>query len=231
KRMIDDNSTMWFADVNGDKKADLLTKGQAGAANAGFVYVSLSTGSSYPYWTWNSSRRMIDDNGSMWFADINGDGKSDLVSKGQAGAANSGQVYVCLSNGTGYPWWTWDSGSRMIDDNSTMWFADVDGDGKTELLSIGQAGAINDGWLYFSLSNGTGFEPWTWYSGRKIIKNTASLWLADVNGDGKSDIITKGEAPGPTAGYVFVSLSTDLLITKYEYNAAGQIKTVTYPDG
>ncbi|WP_338552536.1 FG-GAP-like repeat-containing protein [Paenibacillus sp. KS-LC4] len=233
KRMIDDNSTMWLADVNGDKKADLLTKGQAGAANAGFVYVSLSTGSSYPSWTWDSGRRMIDDNSSMWFADINGDRKSDLVSKGQTGAANSGQVYVSLSNGTGYPWWTWDSGSKMFDNNSGIAFADVDGDGKTDLLGVGEAGAINDGWVYFSLSTGTGFEPWTWNSGRKIVNDTSSLWLADVNGDGKSDIITKGAAPGPTAGFVFVALSTylDLTKTQYEYNAAGQLKTITYPDG
>ncbi|WP_028530661.1 FG-GAP repeat domain-containing protein [Paenibacillus sp. HW567] len=148
---------MWFADVNGDGKADMITKGEAGAWNAGYIYVSLSNGKVYSGWTWNSSARVLEDNSKLWLDDVNGDGKTDLISKGEAGAWNAGVVCVALSNGTGYPTWTWSSGKRMIDDNSTMWLADVNGDGRTDLLIKGQAGAANAGFVYVSLSTGSSY--------------------------------------------------------------------------
>lgn len=207
-RMIDDNSTMWFADVNGDGKKDLISKGEVGAWNAGVVYVSLSTGSGYQPWTWYSVSRMIDDNSTMWFADVNGDGKADLITKGQPGAANSGHVYVSLSTGSGYNSWTWTSGYRMIDDNSSMWFEDVNGDGKADLISIGQEGAWNEGWVYVSLSTGSGYQPWTWTSGSRMLNTKDNPWFVDVNGDGKTDLVAKGQPGAANAGQIFVSLST-----------------------
>lgn len=207
-RMLDDNSSMWFADVNGDGKKDLISKGEVGAWNAGVVYVSLSTGIGYQPWTWNSGYRMIDDNSTMWFADVNGDGKADLITKGQAGAANSGHVYISLSTGSGYNPWTWTSGYRMIDDQSPMWFEDVNGDGNADLISKGQAGAWNEGWLYVSLSKGNGFQPWTWTSAYRMLHVNDTSWLADVNGDGKVDLIAKGQPGASNAGYIYISLST-----------------------
>ncbi|MNB80319.1 FG-GAP repeat protein [compost metagenome] len=222
-RMIDDNSTMWFADVNGDGKADMISKGQPGAWNAGVVYVSLSTGRGYQPWTWYSGSRMIDDNGTMWFADVNGDGKADMISKGQPGAWNAGVVYVSLSTGSGYQPWTWYSEVRMIDDNSTMWFADVNGDGKADMISKGQPGAWNAGVVYVSLSTGSGYQPWTWYSGSRMIDDNTSIWFADVNGDGKSDLISKGQPGGANAGIVFVSLSSGSGYPSWSWNSGNRM--------
>ncbi|QUL56306.1 VCBS repeat-containing protein [Paenibacillus tritici] len=207
-RMIDDSSSMWFADVNGDGKNDLISKGEAGAWNAGVVYVSLSTGNGFQPWTWNSGSRMIDDNSTMWLVDVNGDGKADLITKGEAGAWNAGVVYVSLSTGNGFQPWTWDSGSRMIDDNSPMWLEDVNGDGKADLISIGQAGAWNEGRIYVSLSTGTGYQPWTWTSEFKMLNAKDTPWFVDVNGDGKMDLVAKGQPHATNAGQLYVSLST-----------------------
>ncbi|WP_171717070.1 FG-GAP-like repeat-containing protein [Paenibacillus phytohabitans] len=204
--MIDDNSSLWFADVNGDGRKDMVSKGEAGAWNAGVVYVSLSTGKGYQPWTWNSGTRMIDEGSTMWLADVNGDGKADLITKGQSGAANAGYVYVSLSTGTGYNPWSWTSGYRMIDDNSPMWFEDVNGDGKADLISIGQAGAWNEGWIYVSLSTGKGYQPWTWTSESKMLNAKDTPWFVDVNGDGRVDLVAKGQPNASNAGQLYVSL-------------------------
>ncbi|MBP2114954.1 FG-GAP-like repeat-containing protein [Paenibacillus silagei] len=207
-RMIDDNSQMWFEDVNGDGKKDLISKGEAGAWNAGVVYVALSTGTGFQPWTWNSGTRMIDDHSSMWFADVNGDGKADLITKGEPGAWNAGVVYVSLSTGNGYQPWTWNSGIRMLDDHSPLWIEDVNGDGRADLISVGQAGAWNEGYIYVSLSTGSGYQPWTWTSSIKMLNPLDTACFADVNGDGKADLIAKGHPGAINAGQMYVSLST-----------------------
>jgi hypothetical protein len=43
---------------------------------------------------------MISDNSPLFLADVNGDGKSDMIAIGPPGASNAGVVYVGLSTGT-----------------------------------------------------------------------------------------------------------------------------------
>jgi hypothetical protein len=74
--------------------------------------------------------------------------------------AGSGKVYVALSNGAGFPGWTWISGSMMISDADRFSLADVNGDDKADFLAV-QAGS---GILFISHSNGQGFPSWTWNS-------------------------------------------------------------------
>lgn len=157
------------------------------------------------------------------FEDISGDGKADMISKGQSGLFNAGWVYVALSTGTGYPAWNWESGVKMIDDNSPMWFADVNDDGKADMISKGQPDSFNSGWLYVSLSTGAGFQSWTWNSGRRILFDNDSLWFSDVNGDGKADMIAKAQSGLSNAGWMYVSLSIEVAPPNYLYDNAGRL--------
>jgi len=135
-------------------------------------------------------------------ADVNGDGKADIVGFGNAGA------YVSYSTGTGFTspslkvnnfgyaagGWRSDMHPRML--------ADMNGDGKADIVGFGNAG------VYVSYSTGTGFTA------PSLKVNTfgydAGGWrvdkhprmLADVNGDGKADIVGFGYAG------VYVALST-----------------------
>ncbi|NEP09959.1 MAG: hypothetical protein F6K14_07000 [Symploca sp. SIO2C1] len=198
-----------MADVNGDGLADIV-----GFADKG-VYVSLSEGTDFDEpeeWIdefgtenkkinpngWNSSKHL------RLMADIDGDGRSDIV-----GFADDG-VYVAQSNGTGfeedYEPWVQGFGCKDNTDNDgwcsskylrTM--ADVNGDGLLDVVGFGEKG------VYVALSNGQKFianadaKPWIDYFGWSDL--LAGGWqdvddirtLADVNGDGLSDIIGFGE--------------------------------------
>ena len=136
--------------------------------------------------------RKVSDSARVWTADINGDGRSDLIS-----IQNGGIVYTALSNGSGTPGWTWNSGVRMVNDNAQIWFADVNGDGKADLVCV-----QNGGIVYVSLSDGTGFNGWSWSSNIRMVADNARIWIADVNGDGKSDLVCV-----QNGGIVYVSTS------------------------
>jgi hypothetical protein len=90
-------STIRFADVNGDGKADVCGRGGGG------VWCALSNGSSFDAATlWQSD--YSDANGwnqppyyqTIQFSDINGDGKADVCGRGGGG------IRCALSSGTGF---------------------------------------------------------------------------------------------------------------------------------
>src|SRR5579871_4010387 len=68
---------------------------------------------------------------SYFLADVNGDGKADLV----AFYAATGDWYVSLSSGTGFwPPTHWASGQGV--GTSKQFLADVDGDGRADLITF-----------------------------------------------------------------------------------------------
>jgi hypothetical protein len=88
-----------------------------------------------------------------------------------AGAVNAGYAFVSLSNGTGFPAWTWSTSSRLLDDNAKVWLADVDGDAKADLVAQGAPEQASAGMIYAAFSDGTGYPAWTWSSVRKVVGN------------------------------------------------------------
>ncbi|MCP5009178.1 MAG: hypothetical protein GY942_04270, partial [Aestuariibacter sp.] len=121
-------------------------------------------------------------------ADVNGDGRADVVGFGKQG------VYVSESTGTGFKApelrqadYGYNQGWRVNQHERTM--ADVDGDGRADVV-----GFYNDG-VYVSKSTGTGFEAkkrWVaayGYSagGWRVGKHLRTL--SDVDGDGLADVV------------------------------------------
>lgn len=171
-----------LADVNGDGKADFVY------VKNGVAYVQLSTGTSFsPAVVW-ASGITLDPNSWMpaWLADVNGDGKADLIYAG-----TGGNVYVGLSTGSGFSapalWATGipAGGYGNIDINSSGAMADVDGDGKADFI-YKQADTV-----YVRLSNGTGFDPAiSWFNNFPTSASSVNLSkLADVDGDARADLI------------------------------------------
>lgn len=165
--------------------------------------------------------------------DVNGDGKGDVV-----GFGNSA-VQVSLSTGTGFgnsanwcsSYFCRSVGGWTTQNDYPRFLGDVNGDGKDDIVGFGDAG------VYVAISNGSGFgNAQKWYSGYAknaggwSTQNDFPRFVADVNGDGRDDII------GCAGNGVVVSLSTGssfgsarLWYSGYAKNAGGWSTQNDYP--
>jgi hypothetical protein len=133
---------------------------------------------------------------------VNGDGRADIVGFGEAGA------WVALADGSGgfeamqLRLGAFGAGSGAggwaSDDRFPRHLADVNGDGRADIVGFGEAGA----WVALADGSG-GFEAMQLRSGAFGAGSGAGGWasddrfprhLADVNGDGRADIVGFGEA-------------------------------------
>jgi hypothetical protein len=192
-----------MADVNGDGRADVV-----GFADDG-VYVSTSSGMGF-----NEPSRWVAAYGytaGSWrieyhprfMADVNGDGRDDIV-----GFA-SGGVYVSTSTGTGFNApelrvSAFGHGGGWLVENHPRLMADVNSDDRADIV-----GFANDG-VYVSTSTGSGFTaPSLWLAAFGYNYNVGAWrverhprYMADVNGDGRDDVVGFG------SGGVVVATST-----------------------
>jgi hypothetical protein len=193
-----------LGDVDGDGKADVVGFGNYG------VYVSLSTGGSFaPPALWSrdfcaSAEWSSQDRVPRTVADVDGDGKADVVGFGPAG------VYVSLSTGMAFaPAELWvrnygtSAGGWSSQNQYPRAVADLTGDGKADVVGFGNAG------VFVSASTGASFTaPALWladfgYSaGGWSSQDLYPRVVADVNGDGKADIV------GFRVAGAYISLST-----------------------
>jgi hypothetical protein len=184
------------ADVNGDGKPDLLATIQCSSIPCSSdsrigVLLGNGDGTFQTAVTYDSGGYVAE---SVVVRDVNGDGKPDLVVAiqcvGYGNCANGGGVGVLLGNGDGtfQTAVTYDSGGMA----ESVAVADVNGDGKPDLVVANYcASGCQDGMnstVGVLLGNGDGtFQPIVIvYSGGYA---SPSVAVADVNGDGKPDIV------------------------------------------
>ncbi|WP_196292754.1 T9SS type A sorting domain-containing protein [Hymenobacter ruricola] len=167
------------ADVNGDGKLDLLTANY-GNSTAG-VLLGTGTGSFGAVTTFSSGGGLPR---AIAVADVNGDGKPDLLTANNSISSNS--VGVLLGTGTGSfgAATTFSAGGNSAPRGLAV--ADVNGDGKPDVLTANY-GTDAVGVL---LGTGTGsFGAVSTYSTGSN-SQPRDLAVADVNGDGKLDVLT-----------------------------------------
>ena len=135
-------------------------------------------------------------------ADVNADQRVDIVSFGDAG------VYVSLSTGGGFDsptLWLADFGYEAGDwrvDKHLRVVADVNADDRADVVGFGTSG------VYVSLSTGSKFAPaelwlqnFAYEAGNWRVQRHPR-YLADVNADGRADVVGFGKAG------IYVALST-----------------------
>jgi Bacterial Ig-like domain (group 3)/FG-GAP-like repeat len=186
------------ADVNGDGKPDIVVVNSNEAAHGVAVLLGNGDGTFQPALTYYSNGPW-----SVAVADVNGDGKPDLIVATFCFAGCSdGSVDVLLGNGDGTfrPRRSYDSGGFSA---HSVAVADVNGDGKPDLI-VGNESATNhpagsDGRVSVLLGNGDGTfrAPRSYDSGGWKVNSVA---VADVNGDGKPDVIVINFCTGYPCG-------------------------------
>ena len=179
------------ADVNGDGYLDLIAPLNASASNG----IALFLGKSDNSGTFNAETDVaagFNYNYSAAVADLNGDGKVDLAFTVEE-TSNGQGVAVALGNGDGtfqtptlFP-------TSLQDANidrpypSYLKIFDLNGDGKPDLiLTNSEYGTVA---TLFGVGDGTFSAPLEYPSGGYAF----GLALADVNGDGATDVITAGD--------------------------------------
>jgi len=178
-------TSLAVADVNGDGQPDLLvvntcaSSGSLGCGN-GSVGVLLGNGDgtfkkavTYPAGLFPIS---------LAVADVNGDGKPDLVITNNQDNGN-GSVGVLLGNGDGTFASIVNYASGGVAPQSVA-VADLNGDGKPDVL-VSNSSSSNVGVL-LGKGDGTFRAPLTYSTGGNT---PLSVAIADVNGDGKPDLV------------------------------------------
>ena len=177
------------ADVNGDGKPDLvvadecLTYPDCASSTVGILLgngngtfqsaVTYSAGGSYAT--------------TVEVADVNGDGRPDLV----VGSGFSDAVSVLLGNGDG----TFKAAIvyDLAQTVGSIAVRDVNGDGKPDLLVTGESSQHGAVIAFLGNGDGTFSSPSVYASGGQYPSYPSSLAVADVNGDGKPDLLIANE--------------------------------------
>ncbi len=194
------------ADVDADGRSDVVV----GPNPDGKWYVMRSTGSGFVdagEWASGNYGQYYSNNAlaaaAMDIVDMNGDGRADIC----LGLDGAGTIHVLLSNGTSFQ----DAGEWFHDSTMTNWgtpetaqsrvrLIDMTGDGFPDML----VGPDSNGTIWLLRNKGNGFEQskenWSqtmttslsWWSSNE--RAGALTRLADVNGDGLTDMILVGNS-------------------------------------
>ncbi|MFC3173868.1 FG-GAP-like repeat-containing protein [Novosphingobium bradum] len=185
-----------LADMNGDGYGDIVGFGIAGVlvsyggAGGTFSQASVAVANFGQNAGWTSDNQFHRE-----LADINADGRADIVGFGISGvyaslgsAGGFGNAQLVLANfNPGNGWSNQDSYTRLL--------ADVNGDGRADIVGFGQAGTLvalaqaggTFGAAKLVLSDFGAAQGWT-------SDRTFHRVMADVNGDGRADIVGFGQA-------------------------------------
>jgi len=195
-------SSLALGDVNGDGHADILVTvcltSPCSGKSAVDVLLGNGDGTFRPAASYASGYGF--GQGPVVIADVNGDGTPDVaVASCLSSTCLEGAVDVLLGNGDGtfQPVTTYDSGGHA----PSLAIADVNGDGKPDLVvgdcsgTPGVCGGAIPGAVGVLLGNGDGtFQSViSYYSGGNSLSSVA---VADLNGDGRPDVVAGNNWPG-----------------------------------
>ncbi|GGK73875.1 DUF2961 domain-containing protein [Mangrovihabitans endophyticus] len=207
-------------DVNGDGLTDIITFARG---DAGDVWVALSTGTGF-----GPSVRWQDDFGyggeRPAVGDFDGDGRDDIA---VFTGGSQADVYVSLSNGVAFVPSGWKWHENFAVGGELPGTGDVDGDGRDDVVTFTRGGPAD---VYVSLSNGSAFVQTGWKWQDYFAAGAETPGLADVDGDGRTDILTfTGGTPAQADVWVATSTGTSFGPSAIWHDAFGSGTEVPRP--
>jgi hypothetical protein len=195
----DHYSTIQFADVNADGRADVCGRGNGGIScgrSNGLLFFDTYWDTGHMFGNaagWEAPSRFT----TIQLADITGDGASDVCGRSSGGIR-------CLSATVDAfdpkPWSTQGdplafsdaAGWGLIDRYATIQLRDVNGDGKADVCGRGATGVfcgVSDGSSSFHVTQwDTSMSDEAGWSSEALYR---TIQFPDVNGDGKADLCAR----------------------------------------
>lgn len=185
-----------IGDLDGDGRPDIV----ATASNGVYIYKNKTMPGAIDF-EQASYVNIAPDPQDVTLADVNGDGKTDIIT------CNGNNTVAILPNNSSVGNISFNAPVSFVFGNAlaSVGVANIDNDGKPEIIAVNQA----QGKVYVAKNNGTGgtvsfttpielvanYNPW-------------GLSLADMDGDGKTDIVTANGEFSPQI-ILFRNISTN----------------------
>lgn len=182
-----------LADTNSDGKLDLIVVDDG---NPGYVWTLLGNGDG-TFQAPTSVALAGQVAGNVVIADLNNDGFLDIAANDPS--TNELTVYLATSASTYGPAALYSTPDSNYNGCSTT-VGDLTGDGKPEIVSSNCSSSGNDITVYVNNGDGT-FATGVYYNGAvsggtnsgPAVLDTNAVTIADVNGDGKADIVATNQ--------------------------------------
>jgi RHS repeat-associated protein len=206
-------------DFNGDGKADLFYKGSNGQL---IIYSFIGT-TFFGY-----TPPSFDLPYAVLLGDFNADGKVDLFAYGQIVGTTVYEMdnwQIWLSTGTDFDKYVFPKKKSNIKDDYVR-MGDFNGDGATDLMVTSKNKSWTGTYFYIAKNNGTDFA---FSSLPAYPDNTHNFYLADYNGDGRTDFLcTDGLSPWWNGYQIYKTLGNTTLLANKIGNGLGKIVKIAY---
>jgi len=201
-------SILVTGDFNGDGKLDVATS-NTGSNTFSVLLNNTTPGASTPAFLTKKEFAAGNNPYSITCGDLNGDGKPDVAVVN----AGSNSISVFLNTtvpGAAIPAFTAKTDFTTGISPNSITLGDINGDGKQDLVAANFTGSSVSVFLNTTTS-GALTPSFTTKTDFTILGNPASVRLADINGDGKPDLITANNNSENAA--VFLNTTTPGALT------------------
>jgi hypothetical protein len=177
------------ADIDGDGDTDLLSA----SLSDDRIYWYENDGATNPSFTTRTVATSVSSAQSVYVADIDGDGDTDVLSA----SSGDSEIDWYENDGNADPSFTPRNITGSATTAQSVYAADVDGDGDTDVLSASQ----DDNTIAWYENDGAPNPSFTVRNITTGASTAQSVYAADVDGDGDTDVLSASSGDGEIDWY------------------------------